>query len=150
MRLCPKSRLDTPRRRACPYCCPDCQGCAHPMNLRLLLVDDDQDTRRMLSALLGAEGYDLIPADSVREGLRLAEAEEFDLYVLDFKFAEGSGKELCQRIRRFDPHTPILFFSASHPRLQEEALTCGAQGFVLKPDINALRAEIRKYLDRVA
>jgi DNA-binding response OmpR family regulator len=120
------------------------------MKPRILLVDDDQDTRRMLSTLLRVEGYDMIPAESVREGLLLAEAEPFDLFVLDFIFAEGSGKELCQRIREFDPHTPILFFSGSHPKVQEEALSCGAQGFVLKPDIEALRQEIRKNLRRAA
>ena len=120
------------------------------MNPRILLVDDDQDTRRMLLALLGAQGYDLIPAESVEEGLRLAKTEPFDLFVLDYKFAEGSGRELCERIREFDPETPILFFSASHPNVQQEALSCGAQGFVLKPDVEALRQEIRKNLRRAA
>jgi len=60
------------------------------------------------------------------------------------------GKELCERIREFDADTPILFFSASHPRLQEEALSCGAQGFVLKPDFDALHSKIRRALRAAA
>ena len=44
----------------------------------------------------------------------------------------------------FDRDTPILFFSGSHPKVQQEALSCGAQGFVLKPDLDALRTEIQE------
>jgi hypothetical protein len=40
----------------------------------------------------------------------------------------------------------FLFFSASHPKIQEEAVECGAQGFVLKPDIDALHNEISRTL----
>ena len=59
---------------------------------------------------------------------------------------DGNGKELCQKIREFDADTPILFFSASHPRIQQEAVECGAQGFVLKPDIDLLHGEIKRAL----
>lgn len=79
-------------------------------------------------------------------GLRLAKEEDFDLYLLDFIFVDGTGKELCEGIREFDRETPILFFSGSHPALQQEALTCGAQGFVMKPDIEALKREISQAL----
>lgn len=117
---------------------------------RILFVEDHEDTRLLVRALLDAQGYDLTTAGSCEEGLRLAKTRSFDLLLLDYKFADGTGKELCERIREFDSDTPILFFSASHPKLQKEALACGAQGFVLKPDFDALRTEIKKALRAAA
>jgi CheY-like chemotaxis protein len=115
-------------------------------NPRILSVDDHEDTLLMLQAMLGARGCRVTGAASVSEGLKRAEAGEFDLYLLDFKFPDGTGRELCERIREFDRETPILFFSGSHPALQQEALPCGAQGYVLKPDLDALRREINQAL----
>ena len=117
---------------------------------RILFVEDHEDTRRILTVLLRGQGYDLKTAPSFDEGPRMAQGEDFDLFLLDYQLAGGTGRELCRRIREFDPHTPILFFSGSHPKVQEEALSCGAQGFVLKPDVDALREEIRKNLNPAA
>jgi CheY-like chemotaxis protein len=116
------------------------------MKPRILSVDDHEDTLSLLRAMLGTAGYDLTSASSVEEGLSLAKAGDFDLYLLDFKFADGTGKELCERIREFDPETPVLFFSGTHPNLQREAQSCGAQGFVMKPDLDGLRREIMRTL----
>jgi CheY-like chemotaxis protein len=115
-------------------------------NPRILSVDDHEDTLLMLQAMLGSRGCRVTGASSVSEGLKRAEAGEFDLYLLDFKFPDGTGKELCERIREFDRETPILFFSGSHPALQQEALSCGAQGFIMKPDFDSLRREITQAL----
>jgi two-component system, OmpR family, KDP operon response regulator KdpE len=120
------------------------------MRPRILYVDDHADTRFLLAALLGASGYDLTTAATADEGLRLARTKAFDLFLFDYKFGDGTGRELCERVRQFDPSTPILFFSGSHPALQQEALSCGAQGFVLKPDFDALKGEIRRSLGRAA
>ena len=113
---------------------------------RILSVDDHEDTLLLLQALLGSTGYDVAGAPSVAEGLKVAKGSDFDLYLLDFKFGDGTGRELCERIREFDPDTPILFFSGSHPALQQEALSCGARGYVMKPDFDALRREINQAL----
>lgn len=92
----------------------------------------------------------MVGASSVAEGLELAKTQDFDLYLLDYVFADGTGRELCEQIREFDRETPILFFSGSHPNVYREALSCGAQGFVVKPDIDGLRGEIRRALEVTA
>lgn len=116
------------------------------MRPRILSIDDHDDTVRLLQALLGSHGYDVSSATTLSEGLELAKKQGFDLYLLGLWFADGTGRELCERIREFDPETPILFFSGTHPSLQREALSCGAQAFVMKPDFEALRREIRQAL----
>ena len=116
------------------------------MKPRILSVDDHYDTLLMLRAMLGSLGYELTGASSVAEGLRLAKSQDFDLYLLDFKFADGTGKELCERIRKFDPETPVLFFSGSHPNIHQDAMSCGAQGFVMKPVFDTLLHTIERVL----
>lgn len=106
---------------------------------RLLFVDDHEDTRQLMLTWLGTLGYEVALADSVNEGVKLAQDETFDLYLLDSRFADGSGKELCERIREFDKTTPIVFYSGEPPAQQQEAVSaCDAQGYALKPNFEAL------------
>jgi DNA-binding response OmpR family regulator len=113
---------------------------------RILFVDDHEDTRTMMAAVLGSNGYEVATAGDCEGGLRLAREGGFDLILLDYKYADGTGEEMCRLIRRSDRRTPILFFSGVDPKLQWEALACGAQGFVLKPDFDGLRSEICRAL----
>jgi DNA-binding response OmpR family regulator len=115
---------------------------------RILFVDDHEDTRILVPIMLGAQGYETVTAPSLREAFKLATSEEFDLFLLDFLYSDGTGKELCEKIREFNKETPVLFFSGSHPQVQQEALSCGAQGFVIKPDFDTLRSEIQRVLRR--
>ena len=66
---------------------------------RILHVDDHQDTRLMMAALLQDCGYGVLTAGSVTEGLELAKEIEFDLYILDVRLPDGTGVELCLDIR---------------------------------------------------
>lgn len=109
-------------------------------------VDDHEDTRNMLATMLGSNGYEVATAADSEEGLRLAREGGFDLILLDYRYEDGTGAELCRLIRRSDSSTPILFFSGVDPKLQRKALSCGAQGFVLKPDFDTLRKEISQVL----
>jgi DNA-binding response OmpR family regulator len=99
---------------------------------RILLVEDYEDTRVL--ATLTLTEYRLICARDFNEGLRLARQSYFDLYILDSWLPDRSGVELCRAIREFDPHTPILFYSAAaYARDIEEALRAGAQDYLAKP-----------------
>src|SRR5215475_2308031 len=92
---------------------------------RILLVEDHEDARDI--AAISLEEYTLIWARDCAEGLRLARQRYFDLYILDNWLPDGFGAELCSRIREFDPHTPILFYSAAgYTKDIQEALSAGA------------------------
>lgn len=120
------------------------------MRPRILFVDDNADIRIIMAAQLAARGYEPVTAMSCEEGLRLARTGGYDLYLLDYVFPEGTGRELCERIREFDPDTPVLFFTASHPSIREEALGCGARGFVMKPEFGLLQDKIAGVLQPTA
>jgi DNA-binding response OmpR family regulator len=99
---------------------------------RILLVEDEEDAREI--AALSLEEYTLICARDFAEGLRLARRGYFDLYIIDNWLPDGSGAELCLLIRRFDPHTPILFYSAcAYPCDLQAAFIAGAQEYLIKP-----------------
>jgi CheY-like chemotaxis protein len=117
---------------------------------RILFVDDHEDTRFLISHLLGNWGYEVVSARCVGEGLRLARSGGFNLYLLDSRFADGSGEELCESIREFDKVTPIVFYSGDHPSRLKKALECDAQGFVLKPGFDALTRELERALANAA
>ena len=104
------------------------------MAKKVLCIDDDQDTCEMMIILLGQSGYEVIHAPTVAEGFMLARKGGFDLIILDWHFKDGTGIELCQMIRTFDPKTPILFYSgAAYQQDMEKAMKVGAQGYLVKP-----------------
>jgi DNA-binding response OmpR family regulator len=99
---------------------------------RILLVEDHEDAREIAAFVL--EEYALICARNFDEGLRLARCGYFDLYILDNWLPDGNGIELCRLIREFDPHTPILFYSAAaYAHDLRAAYSAGAQEYFVKP-----------------
>jgi len=114
---------------------------------RILHVDDHQDTRLMMAALLQDCGYGVLTAGSVTEGLELAREINFDLYILDVWLPDGTGVELCQKLRERNPSIPILYYSAYGDEAdhQHALQTCG-DAYLKKPvciaDIQETIAEL--------
>jgi len=99
---------------------------------RILFVEDHEDAWEIVE--FGLPEYRLTCARSFDEGLRLARLRYFDLYILDNWLPDGSGIGLCRAIRKFDPNTPIVFYSAAgYSRDIDEALRAGAQAYLVKP-----------------
>lgn len=82
-------------------------------NLRILYSKDDPDSREIVCLLLAKEGFETICPDSSQDVLRIASEQKFDAYLLDSWTPDMSGVELCKRIKEFDAHTPIIFYSAA-------------------------------------
>src|SRR5215475_5739275 len=98
----------------------------------ILLVEDNEDARGLTAFILN--DYALSYARNFGEGLLLARRGYFDLYILDNWLPDGNGVELCRLIREFDPHTPILFYTAcAYPRDLQAAFSAGAQAYLSKP-----------------
>lgn len=113
--------------------------------LRVLCVDDDEDSREMLITFLGMAKIEAITAETANQALAMIETEHFDLYVLDAWLPGMDGFELCCRIRAFDPDTPILFFSgAAYNADRQKGIAVGANAYVVKPELNDLVGSIRQ------
>jgi two-component system OmpR family response regulator len=113
--------------------------------LHVLCADDNEDVRFMLRILLGGEGIEVRTADTAADALRMAREEDFNLLMLDNEFPDGDGFELCRHIREFDRETPILFYSgAAYETDKSRALAAGAQGYIVKPELDNLMETIRR------
>jgi CheY-like chemotaxis protein len=116
---------------------------------RILFVDEDANSRTVVSAYLSGYGYEVSTVDSCVEALALAKDEVFDLLLVGYDATGAAGSELCRRVREFDRSTPIVFFSASYPDAPHPGLQLDVQGYVLKPDLAALSTKLDETLRTV-
>ena len=115
---------------------------------RILYTEDDADTRELVIVVFERQNCQVIATESHDEALRLARAEHFDLYLIDNWMPGFSGVRLCEQLREFDQHTPVLFYSgAAYETDRELALASGAQGYLVKPaDGDELTAEVLRLI----
>jgi len=111
--------------------------------VRILYAEDNKDACDMLSALLGFSDIDVLLANSIAEAFQTAQNKYFDLYLLDSRFPDGSGFELCQQLRKFNPQTPIVFYSGDASESHKQmGLAAGANAYLIKPDVDTVAATI--------
>lgn len=106
----------------------------------VLFVEDDPDTRELMSLILKSEDYQVVLAANYDEALLLARVLRFDLFIMDNWMPGGSGIDLCKKLREFNLTTPIIFYSgAAYECDKREAFASGAQAYLTKPtDIETL------------
>ncbi len=117
---------------------------------KILLVDDEEDLRKMLKFRLEAVGYDVKEAADGQEGLDKARSTWPDLVILDLMLPKIDGYKVC-RMLKFDEkhkHKPIIMFTA---RAQEKdkmiGKEMGADAYITKPfEPEALVGKIKELL----
>ena len=114
---------------------------------RVLCVDDDEDSRVMLTMLLRHELIEAKAVGTAVQAMSSIQTEHFDLYLLDSRLPNLDGFALCRRIRDFDPETPILFFSgAAYEADKKRGIEAGANAYVIKPDLDGLLESIKQFV----
>lgn len=119
---------------------------------RILVIDDDEGIRRLLTYTLEREDYDVVTAADGLEGLQKALELEPDLIILDLSLPGLSGIELCERVRSTPSleHVPVLILSGSADLAQfSTARRLGAMAFIHKPfQPHRLLTHVRMLLER--
>jgi DNA-binding response OmpR family regulator len=116
--------------------------------MRILCVDDNEDTCEMLTTMLGFADLESVAAHTAAEAFRLMEREKFSLYIIDGQMPDLGGLSFCEEIRRADKTTPIVFFTGkAFEADREAALLAGASAYVVKPDAGELIPTIRRLLE---
>lgn len=118
---------------------------------RILVVDDDANTRELLRIILRSAGYQIDEAFSAEESIAMLRRGDYDLVTLDIMMPEVDGFECCRRIREFS-RVPIIFITA-RDQLYDEilGLEAGADDFITKPfQRESVIGRIRAALRRVA
>lgn len=103
------------------------------MNIRVLLVEDDDKIVENLTGFLKEEGCFLVSASGQREAVRLLSKESFDLALLDISLKDGNGFSVCAAIKSISD-MPVIFLTASDDEYSVVAgLDMGADDFISKP-----------------
>ena len=125
------------------------------MNERILVVEDTEAILDAVADALAAEGFDVQGVSDGRAALEVAEAEQFDLVVLDIMLPGLSGTEICRRLRAEGP-VPIIMLTARDAEADRVlGLEIGADDYITKPFsevelLSRVRAILRRReLDRL-
>jgi PAS domain S-box-containing protein len=117
----------------------------------ILVVDDDTESLKLLTAMLTEEGYRVRPADGGKLALASAAVEPPELILLDMRLPDIDGREVFRRLkaREATRDVPIMFISGSADAEEQlEGLTLGAVDFVVKPFRRAeLLARVSTHLE---
>jgi nitrogen regulation protein NR(I) len=119
-----------------------------PERRQVLIVDDEPNLRKILSAQLTRDGYDVLTAEDGEQGLQLLAENHIDLVVTDLKMPKVDGMTLLKRALEEDPELPVVLITA-HGTIDTavEALKIGAFDFVTKPfDKDEVRQIVAKAL----
>lgn len=100
---------------------------AEPSKLKILMVDDHDDTRFVMSRMLAGRGHLVTEADSVSEALRKFRAADFDLVISDLGLPDGSGHELMAEILKIKP---VKGIALSGYGMEEDLARSQAAGFL--------------------
>jgi two-component system, OmpR family, KDP operon response regulator KdpE len=117
--------------------------------LRVLVVDDEQQILRALRTSLHGAGYDVETADTAEGALAAAAMRPPDAVILDLVLPDGTGIEVCRELRKWSS-APVIVLSAVGEEYEKvAALDAGADDYVTKPvGIDELLARLRAALRR--
>ena len=116
---------------------------------RVLVIEDEESFRDALQFMLSREGFDVILAPNGAEGMKLFDAKNPDIVLLDLMLPEVSGTEVCKYIRS-KSSTPVIMLTAKDTEIDKVVgLELGADDYVTKPfSTRELLARIKAVLRR--
>jgi two-component system cell cycle response regulator DivK len=120
------------------------------MSQRILVVEDQEDNRTILRDILNNVGFEVLEAVTGEEGVRMAEAHQPDLILMDIQLPVLDGYEATRRIKaqaglRAIPIIAVTSYALSGD--EAKAMAAGCDSYITKPfSPKALLATIRSYL----
>ncbi len=101
---------------------------------KLLLIDDEEGIRKLLSLSLKSDGYDVVTAESGQDGLDLFQEEAFSIVLTDIKMPGIDGIQVLREIKKINPNTEVIVITG-HGDMESaiQSLHMGASDFINKP-----------------
>lgn len=113
---------------------PDDVGPDPERLVRILVVDDDERTVRLVAKFLRVDGHDVVTANSAEEGLKRARDGGYDLIITDRAMPSMSGDDLVAAIREFDSATPVVLLTGFGEIMKQKGeVPPGVNRIVSKP-----------------
>ena len=118
---------------------------------KILLIEDEEPIRRVLSKILTEEnkGYQIIESEDGKDGFLKLTKEDYDLVLCDIKMPKMDGVEVLQKVRENGVNIPFIMLTG-HGNISTavEAMKAGAYDFISKPpDLNRLLTAVRNALE---
>ncbi|MGL5351960.1 MAG: response regulator transcription factor [Clostridium sp.] len=116
----------------------------------ILIVDDDENIRNLVSIYLENEGFKTINVEDAKSALDVLENKEIELILLDIMMPNIDGIEACMRIRK-DKNMPIIMMSAKSEDIDKiHGLSAGADDYITKPFnplelVARVKSQLRRY-----
>jgi len=117
---------------------------------RILIVDDDESIRKVLSTILEEEGYTVDIAKNGKDAIRKSYEKFYNLALIDIRLSDVGGTELLTRMKDTTPKMRKIMITG-YPSLQNavEALNKGANAYIMKPlDIDKILKTIKEQLQK--
>ncbi|MGC8896049.1 MAG: response regulator [Candidatus Bathyarchaeia archaeon] len=117
---------------------------------RILIVDDDEDIRKVLKTILEDEGYSADTAANGKEAIRKSYRKFYNLALIDVKLPDMEGIKLLKRIKDTVPKMRKIIITG-YPSIQNaiEAVNQGADAYIVKPfDMDKVLATIKEQLKK--
>ncbi|MEM2281462.1 MAG: response regulator [Candidatus Bathyarchaeia archaeon] len=117
-------------------------------NARILVVDDDENIRKVLTMILEDEGYIVDQAETAKEAIEKSKKNFYNLALIDIRLPDMEGIELLTRMKDTVPKMRKIIITG-YPTLQNaiEAVNRGADAYILKPfDVEKVLATIKEQL----
>lgn len=119
------------------------------MAVRILLVEDHEDTRRAMSRLLARHGYEVRTAGSIADALEAADASPVDVLISDLGLPDGSGLELMRQIRQRYNVPGIALTGFGMEEDVRQSRESGFHAHLTKPvDVESLHAAVEELMNR--
>ncbi len=117
---------------------------------KILVVEDENSMREVLSMLLEGEGYHVVAAADGAEGLELIDRDIFDLVITDIKMPGASGFDILKRAQEVSPDTLVIMITAfGTVESAIEAMKLGSYDYINKPfKIDEIRLIVRNAVDK--
>jgi two-component system response regulator PilR (NtrC family) len=118
----------------------------------ILIVDDEQSYRQLLSLVFESDGHSVRTAMNGREALTVLQSETIDVIVSDVKMPDMDGIEMLRAIRETQPDLGVVLMTAfASVETAREAFKLGADDFIQKPfDVEELKLIVKKTLEKQA
>lgn len=118
--------------------------------VRILVVEDDKNTRKYIEAILKAENFTVLTATNGEEALEVMDKEHVDLVVLDIMMPKMDGYEFTKVLRESNNNIPILMISAKQlPKDKHKGFLVGTDDYMTKPfDAEEMILRIKALLRR--
>jgi two-component system NtrC family response regulator len=115
----------------------------------ILVVDDEEAQRTVLSGFLRKRGFEVVAASSVEEALRTAAARTIDLVLTDLRMPGATGLDLLDGLRRINPEVPVIVMTAFGTVTSAvDAMKRGAADYLTKPvDLDELDVLVVRILE---